>query len=190
MPLLECDKLTVGYDSPLCSPLSFELRRGQILQVKGPNGSGKTTFLKTVLNILEPVSGRYHWLVAADELSYLPQIQNQNVHFSYNFKEILDLYDVAQKARSSIPSDLLRKRWVDASGGERQRLMMLSRVSPKTKALILDEPFNHLDQGTKQSLIEFLQGLAMQEDPLAIVLVSHQPSVFTGCETKVVELAP
>lgn len=184
-----CQSLSVGYQKSLASNLSFSLTTGKIALIRGSNGSGKTTFIKTILGDIESLGGEYKWGVEPNEISYLPQITNSNSNFSYNIEEILDLYEVDKKFREKISPLLLKKRWVDASGGEKQKVMLFTRISSETRVLILDEPFNHLDKESIQTLKELIQDLIQnKEKPLAIILVSHIEIDFLNNILEKVEL--
>ncbi len=171
--LFNCNNLEVGYQRPLGNKLSFSLEEGKIAFVKGSNGSGKTTFIKTILGQLKKISGDFQWDVREDAISYLPQITNSVSQFSYSISEILDIYEVEEQYISKLPDSLLNKRWIDTSGGEKQKVMLITRLSSKTKVLILDEPFNHLDKESIEILRSTLFDLIQGRDPIGIILVSH-----------------
>ena len=171
-PILECQALSIGYTSNIKKDLSFSLLPKKILFIKGKNGSGKSTLIKTLLKKIPPISGNFEWSISNGSISYLPQITNPNSSFSYNVNEILDLYQTTDDIRERLPIDLRQKKWINCSGGEKQKTMLITRLLPDTKALILDEPFNHLDD---KSIIEFIDLLTdlVKEKHLSIILVSH-----------------
>ena len=143
-PLFECKSLQVGYAKPLCTPLSFALVPGKIATIQGHNGSGKTTFIKTILGQLRPLSGEFSWGVGSESVSYLPQLISHDASFSYTMNEILSLYQVPKAHKAKLPSGLLPKKWIEASGGERQLAMPLTRITESTRELILDLSLIHI----------------------------------------------
>jgi len=188
MVTLQCKQLIVGYDKPLCKPLNFDLRAGEMVQLKGYNGSGKTTFLKTVLGSVSCFLGEYVWNVPVSTIGYLPQHQDHSQYFSYTLGEILGLFDIPQEYLKNLSTDLLTKKWSQASGGEKQRILILTRIGLSTRVLILDEPFNHLDKQTTGDVSKFLQQLLLAAEPVAILLVSHLNTELKNGFVRVVEI--
>lgn len=179
-PIFKCHSLSIGYQRPLSENISFEIKRGEIAYIRGSNGSGKTTFIKTILNQIKHLNGSFEWNLDEDQISYLPQITNTNSNFSYNIQEILDLFNVEDKFRSLITDSLLEKRWIDTSGGEKQKVMLVTRLSENTKVLILDEPFNHLDKESIEMVRDLIQQLVSNEtNPISTFLVSHLEVSFS-----------
>ena len=125
-----------------------------------------------MLKKIEPISGNINWNISKSYVSYLPQITNPDSSFSFTVKEILDLYKIENKYRKELPIGLESKKWIITSGGEKQKVMLLSRISKDTKMLILDEPFNHLDQDSVESIKEMLVNI-VKNQKISIVLVSH-----------------
>lgn len=171
--ILECSHLSIGYSQPLVENINFILSPGKIVFIKGVNGSGKTTLIKTILGKVSPLKGQYKWYIKNDLVSYLPQITNPNSSFSFTIGEILDLYNIPQNKRDKIHSGLVNKKWIEASRGEKQKVMFLSRITNQMKVLILDEPFNHLDHSSILSLVEILIELINSGNNLSSIIVSH-----------------
>lgn len=170
--LINCEKLSVGYTHPVASNISFTLGEKKILLIKGKNGSGKSTLIKTLLKKITPMDGSFKWNIAQNNIAYLPQITNPNSSFSFNVNEILDLYSVKKEFREKLPINMRDKKWINCSGGEKQKTMLLTRISAETKVLILDEPFNHLDDSSVLEVAEMLINI-VQDKRLSIILVSH-----------------
>ena len=170
--LFECQDLDIGYSTPLASDINLSISSGKIMFVKGKNGTGKSTLIKTILGQMKPLGGRYDWNIEKTSISYLPQMTNPNSQFSFTIKEILDLYDIDPDLREKLPPGLEKKKWINASGGEKQKVMLLSRISKNTRVLILDEPFNHLDQESIDSISVMLATI-VKENQLSVILVSH-----------------
>lgn len=160
--LLKVDELAVGYSTPLISNISFTLYGNDKLAIMGPNGTGKTTFIKTILNKLPPLKGKIDFL-AELKVGYLSQdginIFYPGSLFDYikdRFPSMLDqeIYDHLGKYNFSYEDD--QKLVDNLSGGEKTRLILAELVLHKYNLLVLDEPTNHLDMLTKQELIDAL----------------------------------
>lgn len=170
--LFECKNLDIGHKNAIARGINMAVSPGKIFFIRGKNGSGKSTLIKTMLKKIEPISGSINWNISKSYVSYLPQITNPDSSFSFTVKEILDLYEIENKYRQELPIGLESKKWINTSGGEKQKVMLLSRISKDTKMLILDEPFNHLDQDSVESIKEMLVNI-VKNQKISIVLVSH-----------------
>ena len=174
--VLATHKLSIGYPDgeTLLTVPDLEIRRGQCVALLGPNGSGKTTFLKTILKEVAPKSGKIR-LGAAVETAYFAQIQSALNPQNTVLDEILFVKHnmTTGEARNHLgrflfSGDDALKNVGDLSGGERNRLALAKFALNGANFLILDEPTNHLDIPAQEIL----------EDVLAqfkgtILLVSH-----------------
>ena len=156
--------------------LSLDLKRGQVLWIQGPNGSGKSTLIHTLLGDIQPAAGRLKNFIQAAQTGYLPQVQNRECHLPLTLGEVIELsgknYGDA-KGSPLVAPDRLSLAWNQASGGERQRTLLLREILRAPELLYLDEPFNHLDEPSKIMIRGFLMQLLHAPDAPAIVLVSH-----------------
>lgn len=155
--VFEAEHLKVGYDKALYE-LSFRLRRGQKIAVLGENGTGKTTLLKTVAGLINPVSGKYrignHVNVGYFDQNTAASVSDKNVleHFSDCFPSLME-----KEVRSILGSYLFSgrdsfKKVNSLSGGERSRLFLAELLNSRPNFLVLDEPTNHCDIETKETL--------------------------------------
>jgi ATP-binding cassette subfamily F protein 3 len=174
--VLAVSDLAVGYRTAatLARGISFLLRRGERLGIIGPNGSGKTTFLKTINGDLEPIDGGLTW--------------GANVNIEYFDQELasLDLgaaviEEIAVAAPRASPNELrgylarflftgddILKQVATLSGGEKSRLALAKLIYSRANVLVLDEPTNHLDIPSREALEQ-----ALAEYPGTIITVSH-----------------
>ncbi len=167
--------LVVGYDSaaPLFRCPDLDLRRGECVALLGPNGSGKTTFLRTVLGQVEPLGG-YARLGASLKIGYFAQVHGDLDTKKSVLDTILEVKNLPLGearnflARFLFTGDDVFKRIGELSGGERSRVALAKLVLQRANFLLLDEPTNHLDIPSQ----EVLEGV-LDEFPGTILLVTH-----------------
>ncbi|SYV94804.1 putative cobalt ABC transporter ATP-binding protein, partial [Mycoplasma putrefaciens] len=160
--VVKAQNLTIGYGFALTEPLTFELREGQKCIVKGYNGIGKTTFLKTVANEISPISGSVK-LGEGVEIRYFHQTEdfaNQETPISYlmtRHPKMLEPEIRATISRFGVKSELMLNPLKQLSGGEQTKVRLASLSLEPASLLILDEPTNHIDVLAKESLLEAIQ---------------------------------
>ncbi len=171
--VLETDHLKIGYDHVL-TEVTMKMRRGDRIAIIGPNGTGKSTFVKTLMNIIPSLGGSYlfgHQI----EKGYFDQ---QLAQFSSGKTVLEELWDEhpdldRTQVRSVLGQFLFSAddvfKMVDVlSGGEKVRLSLAKLLLDHANLLILDEPTNHLDIPGKEALEEALHGFTG-----TILFVSH-----------------
>ena len=184
--ILECKNLSVGYPKQtVASGVSFCLETGGLCYVTGDNGSGKTTLLSTLLGQIPAVSGAYAWMISEQCISHLPQKSNLIVPGSITVAEILGLYEGLYD-EELFTSGFKYKKWNDLSGGEKQRLLITTKLKKSTRCLVLDEPFNHLDRKTIGLLNKSLSEITRRG--VTVIIVSHQIPEEIPADAVIVEL--
>ncbi len=171
--VLETDHLKIGYDHVL-TEVSMKMRRGERIAIIGPNGTGKSTFVKTLMEIIPSLGGSYlfgHQI----EKGYFDQ---QLAQFSSNKTVLEELWDAHPELdRTEVRSvlgqflfsaDDVFKQVNVLSGGEKVRLSFAKLLLEHANLLILDEPTNHLDIPGKEALEESLKGFTG-----SVLFVSH-----------------
>lgn len=164
-PALRCLDLAIGYpDHVVASGIELEVEHGQRAAIVGDNGQGKTTLLRTLVDSLKPVSGKARWgygceigVYAQHVYSSLPPEQTVLEYLEYNAKPGTTTQDCLACAGSLLFRGGHTKKPIRVlSGGERARLCMAGLLLGTYNILILDEPGNHLDVETVESLAEAL----------------------------------
>ena len=164
--------------------LSFEVRKGQVYGILGPNGSGKTTTLSMLLDLIPPDKGEFSWFGQPPSKESRKRIGS--VIESPNFFPYLDavtnleiVADIKDKPYDDIPevlqlSGLYERRFSKFrtySFGMRQRLAVASALLGKPEVLILDEPTNGLDPQGIAQIREIISLVASRGT--TILLASH-----------------
>jgi len=185
--VLTVEELKIGYgEKVLAKNIDFTLTRGEALGVIGGNGTGKTTFLKTVLGNIREISGKIIWGPKTD-IGY----------YSQNLEDLEPRNEVIQELRRVAPlaengelrSFLARflflgedvfKSVKDLSGGEKGRLALAKLIYSNKNVLVLDEPTNHLDIPSREALEDALD--AYQG---TIIAVSHDRFFLDKISTQI-----
>ena len=148
--VLITDNLSVGYDKPLLSDLNLHIRAGQRIALTGPNGTGKTTLIRTIAGKLEPISGDLK-LGASVKVGYMTQEQEL---LDPSLSALRSVQNIASfnetEARNFLHYFLFKgdhalRATAELSFGERARLQLALLVAQGCTFLLLDEPINHLD---------------------------------------------
>jgi ATP-binding cassette subfamily F protein 3 len=190
--VLATSELVVGHrtddgDLRLCSCPDLDLRRGERAALIGPNASGKTTLVRTILGHLPPLAGEVR-LGASLRVGYLPQAVGDDGLDPKRtiLDEILDVENLPlEKARGFLgrflfSGDEVFKPIGDLSGGERMRVALAKLTLTKPNFLVLDEPTTHLDIASQEVLQEVLS-----EFDGTILFVSHDRYLIEALATQV-----
>lgn len=190
--VLRCVDLAIGYpERTIATDIHMELDHGVRAAIVGDNGQGKTTFLRTVVESLKPIAGSVRWghgckvgVYAQHVYTSLPPKQTvieylrRQAKFGTKDQEILDVAG----------SFLFRGSHVDKSisvlsGGERARLCMAGLMLNDFNVLVLDEPGNHLDVDTVESLVD-----ALRDYQGTVIFTSHDRHFMKEVATCIVEV--
>lgn len=171
--VLRTSALAIGYPGrPLFETPELSLRRGERVALIGANGSGKTTFLRTLLGEIPPLRGAIRFGHGV-KLGYLPQ--DPSLPEDRSILELLMRRSAMSEeqarrfaARFSFEDDEVFKPVTVLSGGERRRLALALLTLEHPNVLVLDEPTNHLDLPSREALETVLA-----EFEGTILFVSH-----------------
>jgi len=189
--VLTVNETTIGYpDKLLAGDISFILRRGECLGIIGPNGSGKTTFLKTILGKIPPLSGEVRWGTKVQIGYYAQQLDDldDRNEIIMELRRVAPPSATAGELRSFLgkfhfTGDDVYKHVCDLSGGEKGRLALAKLIYSRVNVLVLDEPTNHLDIPSREALEEALDAYEG-----TIITISHDRYFLDRVATQILAL--
>lgn len=192
--MIKCQNLVIGYHEALTSPFNFTMLENKWLGIIGSNGSGKSTFLKTILGVITPLQGEISVLdakpgYANKYISYIPQEREINTttrmsgfslimlsyqgwrygfnHFNTKLScKVLSLLEL-------VGADEYKYQPLESlSGGQKKRIYLAQALINQPKLLLLDEPLADLDPNAKQQFIQALQAIRAKTS-LGLLIISH-----------------
>ena len=189
--VLTVEHLAKTFDrNMLFSDLSFALKRGEHVAIIGDNGTGKTTILKLINELVEPDAGTIR-LGSKVQIGYYDQEHHVLHPDKTLFEEISDEYPSLNNTeiRNTLAAFLFTgddvfKRIKDLSGGERGRVSLAKLMLSESNFLILDEPTNHLDIASKEILED-----ALNSYNGTVLYVSHDRYFINRTAHRILELS-
>lgn len=198
-PLMEARGLAFGYPGRVVGhDIDLALEAGEVLCLLGPNGTGKTTLMKTLLGLREPLAGEIlvegratrGWTAAAQAraFGFVPQIAAPT--FPFPVRDMVLMGRAARAPLFASPSArdreaaeaaleqvgisaLAGRAYTDISGGERQLVLIARAIAQEPRILILDEPTASLDFANQEKVLRLIAGLARQG--LGVIFSTHHP---------------
>ena len=173
--------------------LSFEIEAGERIAIIGPNGVGKSTLMRCLAGELRPTAGRINWVENAQP-GYMPQDPQAEFETKMDLFSWMSQYtgkaDDDQLVRATLgrllfSGDETKKSVKVLSGGEKGRMIYGKLMLTKPNVLLMDEPTNHMDMET----IESLQ-IALEKYAGTLIFVSHDREFVGGLATRIMELKP
>lgn len=185
--LFDCKDLVIGYDSPLTKEMNLVFERNKKVAIKGVNGLGKTTLLKTLIGMRKPYSGT----VEKDpfvEIGFFKQEESavSQTALDYLWEEFPDRNNGeirAMLAKCGLTTDHIESLMKVLSGGENAKVRLCKIMNREANVLVLDEPTNHLDVDAKDSLQSAIKAFKG-----AVILVSHEPEFYLPIVDEVINL--
>ena len=206
MALLEIKDLSLGYDGKaIIEHLNLTVNAGDYLCIVGENGSGKTTFMKTLLRLQKPLAGtiEYGDGLQPDEIGYLPQQTDVQRDFPASVREIvisgcqarLGRRPFYSKAEKQFAADAMKRMGIaefadrcyrELSGGQQQRVLLARGLCAARKVLLLDEPVSGLDPKVTAEMYKLIEEL--NKDGITIMMVSHDISAALHYATHILHI--
>ncbi|WP_457752792.1 ABC transporter ATP-binding protein [Thermococcus sp.] len=199
--MLEVKGLSFSYGDFSVEDVCFEVREGEILTLLGPNGSGKTTILKSIYGLLKPekkcvfVDGKdFHSLSLKERAKlagYVPQYHHPP--FPYTVLDVvvmglasqLGVFESPRKEHYQKALEKLKligmerfkdKPYTQLSGGQLQLVLIARALVQEPKVLLLDEPTAHLDFKNQVKVLGIVKRLA-KEESISAVMTLHDPNL-------------
>jgi len=211
-PALAAEGLTVAYSSGsrdfvALRDVSLSVSPGEVLGLVGPNGSGKTTFIRAVTGVSKPVAGRV--LIAgqdasemrqrdlAQQIAVVPQdsalppafsalecvLMGRTPHLRLLQNEGRRDLDIARRAMTATDTWRFADRLLgELSGGERQRVIVARALAQETPVLLLDEPTAHLDIGQQAAVLRLVRASARGEGKAVLAVVHDLTLAAQYCD--------
>ncbi|MEM7197335.1 MAG: ABC transporter ATP-binding protein [Pseudomonadota bacterium] len=196
---LEIRDFSLGYPGlTLFRDLSMDVKRGAILAVLGANGSGKSTFVRALLGLIEPLAGKLTWRNGTPrEIGYLAQMTEFDRRFPIRVRDLaamgswkgLGLFrQMDAKAKLKIEAaldvagvlDIADRPLHTLSGGQLKRALFARVIMQDAPVVLLDEPFAAVDQSTEAHLLSLIN--RWRDEGRAVVLVVHDlSSILDHC---------
>ena len=184
--IFETTDLVIGYEKerPLSKPMNLRMERGEKIAIVGANGIGKSTFLKSVLGLIPPLSGKAQlgdYLYTGYFEQEMPPSENSCIEEIWETFPAYTQYEVRSAlAKCGLTTKHIESKVKVLSGGEQAKVRLCKLLNVETNVLLLDEPTNHLDVDAKEELKR-----ALKEYKGAILLVCHEPEFYQGVVEKV-----
>lgn len=195
--VLNCVNLKLGYDKEnVLSTVNVKVMRGDRLGIIGGNGLGKSTLLNTLMEKIPPISGHFKFGYHV-EIGYFEQLASKSDSEKTVYQDFYDNFPKLndREVRSSLGAFLfsgkdVNKQLSSLSGGELVRLELCKIFERKPNVLILDEPTNHMDITSKETLESLLMAykgtiIFVSHDRYFVSKIANKLLIFENGETKV-----
>lgn len=188
-PLLRARALCVGYGGrAILPPIDVTIGSNELWVVTGQNGSGKTTWVKTLLGLLTPVSGSVSQERPRLRLAYLGQRQELESQYPVAVKDVVEMGTYREKGWFSGRAERRRRvaraleltqvtalaesPYSELSEGQKQRVLLARVQASESDLAVLDEPTSAMDSGAEEGAWELLKAV-QRESSLSLLVVTH-----------------
>jgi len=202
--ILTITNLSFGYEKDLVlENINLTVNQNDFLAIIGPNGGGKSTLIKLILNILHHKNNK-NTIKVDGTIGYVPQNTNVNIDFPIKVSEVVMMgkqkdtiktklfgytkqeLDLVKKVLFQVGmEDYFDNKIGSLSGGQRQRVMIARALYRDPSILILDEPTSSIDIQGQKKIYDLLKQL---NKTITIIVVSHDISVIIGYASKVAHI--
>src|SRR5690625_2472885 len=188
-PVFKISDLSCGYaGKTIVHKVSVSLHPKKIYALIGANGSGKSTFLKTVVGLIPPIGGSVRAGENGGRIGYIPQTEKFDSIFPISVEEVVVMgafafvgpgrrvkrehreTGMAALRRLGV-EPLRRRRFSDLSGGQKQRVLLARALAVQPVLLVLDEPTSGVDPDAEEAYMELLK--EEKERGIAVLMASH-----------------
>ena len=199
IPLIKVEEVCFSYArKPVLTGISLAVRRGEIVTLLGPNGCGKSTLIKVMIGLLQPMEGRTFYdgrdisglgsKRLAREIAYVPQIHKSTFpysvldialmgripHKTFFFRYSKEDFEIAYNALQRLSILHLADRpYTEISGGERQLTIIARALTQGARVFVMDEPATGLDYGNQLRLLEEINKLS--HEGYTFIKSTHSP---------------
>ncbi len=209
--VLRLENIDAGYGAhPIASDINFDLEAGEIVSLIGPNGSGKTTILKTIAGFIPALSGsiffdgrnqkdyglneksRYMSVMMTERMSTDQMTVRDMISLGrFPYTDMLGRLsesdkDIVEKSIARVDLESISdKIYNDLSDGQKQRALLARAISQEPKLLLLDEPTSYLDIYHKMKFIDILRSLA-RDNNVGILMSVHELEIAFEISDRIV----
>ena len=177
--VISAKDLVIGYDSPLSKKIDIEIERNKKIAIKGVNGLGKSTLLRTLLKLIPPIEGD----IQHDQFINVGYFEQEEIasdktalaEFWDTFPSLTNAEARAALAKCGLTTDHITSQMKVLSGGENAKVRLCKIMQSPANILVLDEPTNHLDIMAKEELAK-----AIKEFKGTVLLVCHEAEFYEG----------
>lgn len=207
MTQITCRDLTIGYGSRIIlKHLNFTVNKGDYLCIIGENGSGKSSLMRTILNLQNPINGQilYDHQIQQNGIGYLPQQTSRQKDFPASVREIVlsgcdrrsgfhPFYHASDKKKAVTAMQQLKithlahRCYRELSGGQQQRVLLARALCATKKILFLDEPVSGLDPEVTADFYALIRHLNRREG-ITILMISHDLQATAADATHILHL--
>src|SRR5258708_32744409 len=183
--LLVVKELSAGYGRPVVGPVSFSLRRWDIIGVRGPNGAGKSTLLNAIAGSARIFSGSVHRRPGV-RVSHQQQAALPLDNVPLSGRELLALTGADTRGLPDWIKPLVGKRLDRLSGGQLQFMHIWACLSAPVDIVLLDEPTNNVDPQGVHHLQDQIQQMSTSH---AMLVISHDRAFLDTISTRTINLS-
>ncbi|MCH7340349.1 ATP-binding cassette domain-containing protein [Acinetobacter higginsii] len=176
--ILRCHQLQLAYAKT--NPIDLAIKAGEKLHLRGANGTGKSSLLKTLQGLIPPLTGEVYCKVTSTYLDQRLSLLDDTIS-ALEYLQLIDSELIEQQGRTLLGNLQIRRDKAlmpisTLSGGERLKVALLALKQQTVELLLLDEPENHLDIESRELLAQ-----AIRSFNGAVILVSHDETFVEAC---------